>query len=287
MLPVVAVEVAPADVAVFEADLLDTCNEGLKRARCVLVDAEREAPARGQEPSVVAVAVVSWHSDQEVLIEVGREQRGKPEWVSRTLRFEANDSPRERWRAVGFTTALLVGEEQQPPETPPPSQHALVLGGRLLWGTGLEGGAFRTGAEGRLDVAPWSGPWLLAVAAQYALAREDAADLDVRWFAGSAGVGWALALGDDFGLRVRAELLLENVAAGTTRDGLTDRESRWVPGVRGAFDLTWPQHGRWAVALSGQGFGVESSTPIASEGTRIGEASAVGALLSLGAEYRF
>jgi hypothetical protein len=56
------------------------------------------------------VAIVSWHDDDSVRVEVGVQKRARGEWLSQELSFREQDQPEERWRATGLAIGTLVGE---------------------------------------------------------------------------------------------------------------------------------------------------------------------------------
>ncbi len=109
MLPV-AVEIAPPNAPrAHVAVLLAACSRAVAEADCVLAADAAPTGAR-------AVAIVTWHSEAEVLIEVGLRVDGAPIWRSRSMTFRAGDDTAERWRAVGFTLGTLArGAQRQEP----------------------------------------------------------------------------------------------------------------------------------------------------------------------------
>ncbi|HWO13481.1 MAG TPA: hypothetical protein VNN80_28465 [Polyangiaceae bacterium] len=303
MLPIVAVQVAPADAAPTLADhLLRACSAGLSRARCV--------PARGLEGETPhGVAIVSWAGAEHVSIEVGLAGAAGGAWVSRALDFAATDPETERWRAVGFTIALLADDPRFWPEptpapepdsvlaepalTEPPEgaaergagRYAVSTELRALAGTGLVSGPWRWGAELRLAV-PLSGPVFLTGSLDYALAQS--AGLEVRWFDVTFGAGLlATSVLPGLDARARLELLGENVAARVERGAAADRRSAWVPGVSLGGDLLYPLGEGWQLSARGDAFWLDGSTGITSTGQRIGATAGAGVLVGLGAGHRF
>ena len=300
MLPIVAVQVAPADAAAtLAADMLEACSAGLSRARCV--------PARNLEGEAPhGVAIVSWTGDEHVSIEVGLAGAADGAWVSRALEFSASDPQPERWRAVGFTIALLADDPRFWPE-PPPAPEPVMLAEpseaapapvraaaadaafaaelRALAGTGLVSGPWRWGAELRLAV-PIAGPVFLTGSLDYALA--DSGELEVRWFDATFGAGLlAASLLPGLDARVRLEVLGENVAARVERESVADRRSTWVPGVSLGGDLLYPLGAGWQLSARGDAFWLDGSTGITSGGRRIAATAGAGVLLGLGAGHRF
>jgi len=302
VLPIVAVQIAPGPVApVLEEQLLRACSAGLARAVCVSARDTVAEPPRG-------IAIVSWTSAEHVSIEVGLGRDDEPLWVSRELDFVAADPERERWRAVGFTIALLADDprfwprpEPEPPPAPEPAHDtvtpvdeapgatgrdgAWLVEARGLGGSGVVAGALRWGGELRLSL-PLSRSFFATVSVDYAIARDGS--LDVRWFDASAGAGlYVPALFADVDARLRVELRGENVAVSVRRDALTERHGAWVPGVSLGGDLLWPLAESWLLSARADAFWLDGSTAIVSANQRLGAVAGAGLVLGLGAGYRF
>jgi hypothetical protein len=294
VLPIVAVQIAPGPAEpVLEDQLLRACSAGLERARCVSARFSGAQPSRG-------VAVVSWDNAEHVSIEVGLARDDEPVWASRELEFIASDPETERWRAVGFTIALLADDprfwpepDPAPPEDSTPREASKALDDADRWlaelcaiaGSGVVSGPLRWGAELRLSV-PISEAFFATASADYSLARS--ASLDVRWFGGSVGAGLHLpALFADIDARFRVELLSENVAVAVRREALSERQSAWVPGVSIGSDLLWPIARVWVLSARVDAFWLDGATSIVSAGQRIGTVAGAGLVLGLGTGYRF
>jgi hypothetical protein len=304
VLPIVAVQVAPADslaaTPTLEEQLLEACSAGLGRARCV--------PARGLEGETPhGIAIVSWTGAEHVSIEVGLADASTPAWISRALDFEQGDPQAERWRAVGFTIALLADDPRFWPDGEPASSSEAAPGpldtvepptqgsdagprgyaveARALTGTGLVSGPWRWGAELRL-VVPIASPLFLTGGVEYALAER--ASLDVRWFDARLGVGLlASSLLSDLDARVRLEVLGENVAVRVERGDAVARRSAWVPGVSLGGDVLYALGEHWQMSARADVFWLDGSTGIVSAGERIAATAGAGVLLGLGAGHRF
>jgi len=307
VLPIVAVQVAPAEslaaTPTLEEQLLEACSAGLGRARCV--------PARGLAGETPhGIAIVSWSGAEHVSIEVGLADESAPAWISRALDFEQSDPQAERWRAVGFTIALLADDPRFWPEAPPPSVpeptpiqpdavepptgaagatesalYGFAAEVRALTGTGLVSGPWRWGAELRL-VVPVTSALFLTGGVDYALAEQPS--LDVRWFDVSLGAGLFIpSILGDLDARVRLELLGENVAIRVERGGAVARNSAWVPGVSLGGDVLYALGERWQMSARADVFWLDGYTGIRSAGQEIAAAAGAGVLLGLGAGHRF
>jgi len=271
--------------------MLEACSAGLRGARCVRARGEESVDPR-------AIAVVSWVGESRVNIEVGLGREQPPVWRTRDLAFEAADPEIERWRAVGFTIALLVGDEAWEPAAstpaavdvaPSPAPEVslpLALEARVLTGAGLESAAWRLGAELRLSLL-LSDLFFATSSVQYAL-MSDAAEFDARWLDVSAGIGvWDAELLEDVEGRVRLEVLFENVAVTAQRDGVSDRRSAWVPGVLVGADLGYRFAPHWLISARVDAFGLDGSTPVNIDGERVAASAGAGVFLGAGAGYRF
>jgi hypothetical protein len=284
-----------------EEQLLRACSAGLERARCVSARGLGGEKPRG-------IALVSWLGGERVSIEVGLASGNAPLWVSRELAFAVADPELERWRAVGLTIALLADDPRfWAPVLPAPSalearpavdvpstasaDSAPRLGNgvlaelRGLTGTGVVSGPLRWGAELRMAV-PLSSLFFVTGSVDYALASDTS--LDVRWFDATLGLGVSAGSPlSDVDVRLRLELLGENVAVTARRDGLGDRASAWVPGVSVGADLLWSIGAHGLLGVGADAFWVDGSTAILSAGERVGAVAGAGVVLGLGAGYRF
>jgi hypothetical protein len=111
--------------------------------------------------------------------------------------------------------------------------------------------------------------------------------LDVRWLDLTLGVGLELEPWRDIGARLRLEAVLENVSALAERGTESKRASAWVPGVILGTDWLWRVDERWCLSARVDGFWLDGATAIDSAGERLGTSAGAGALLGLGAGYRF
>jgi hypothetical protein len=284
VLPIVAVELTTTEASpALERSLLAACSAGLRRAECV--------PAGGATDKPAAVAMVSWSDPAHARVEVGVERPEGAEWRARELEFSPQDPADERWRAVGFTIALLVGEktfaDAAPAEAAPAAGAFCSIDLKALTGTGLSDDGWRFGAELRVLLSVPSTPWFVGAAAHYARAPEPEPGVQLRWLDLALGGGLQThALFPGVGGRARLELLLENVAASAERDGASASRAAWVPGLRLGGDVVWPSLGQWAVVGSADAFWLDGSTPVTIGGTQVAESAAAGVTFSLGVEAR-
>ncbi|HVZ31585.1 MAG TPA: hypothetical protein VG963_04120, partial [Polyangiaceae bacterium] len=230
------------------------------------------------------------------------------------------DPELERWRAAGFTVALLADDPRfwsEPPgipaavtpasaraeggspvaessvprdeavatQPPPSAPQPVEVDLRGVSGAGLVSGAWRWGAEARTRVAV-SNRFFVTAAAQYTLAND--AEVDVRWFDASLGLGYYVPnFSSHLQSRLRAELLAENLLATAHRDAVTERRSAWIPGATLGADLLWPLGPAWALSARVDGFWLDGSSVITNAGERVAVSAGAGILLGLGASVRF
>jgi hypothetical protein len=295
VLPVVAVEVSPRPPQpALEERLLGACSAGLAHARCIAAGSASDEPE--------AIAFVAWLDAVHVSIQVGLSGRDQAAWRSRELTFDEQDPELERWRAIGFTIALLADDRRLAPPRPaedpiadvPPvpggagfEAERLPVQAELLGvvGTGLDEGPVRLGAEARLSVA-FAEHFFATSGVGYTLAH--AAELDVRWFDASLGLGLYLPqLWRTLDGRLRVEVLTENVAATAQLDSLSDQRSAWVPGLRLGGDLLWHVAGAWLASAHVEAFWLDGSTAITSAGSPVATSAGAGLTFGLGAGYGF
>jgi hypothetical protein len=286
VLPIVAVELSASDTSPeLQRSLLEACSAGLRRAQCV--------PATRSDDKPAAVAMVTWTDPSSARVEVGVEQADGAGWRVRELSFAPEDPPAERWRAAGFTIALLVGEKtfaDRAPEPAPapvlePPRPFYALDLKALTGTGAEDGLRFGGELGALVGIPASA-WFGSVSVRYSLAPEPAPDVELRWLDLALGGGLRGDLWADVSARARLEVMLENVSASAERDGASASQSAWVPGVRAGGDLIWPGLGQWGLVASVDVFWLDGSTPVTIATERVAESAGAGVTLGLGLEGR-
>ncbi|HEX2732866.1 MAG TPA: hypothetical protein VHM70_14755 [Polyangiaceae bacterium] len=276
MLPVVAIEVqAPAQQPEMHVDeMLAACTRALSDRTCSLSEGEQTAT-----PS----AVVTWNSETEVTIAVGDAALSRSEWTHRKLRFDPADEPSERWRSVGLTTALMVGEREAQPAT---SELGWVqVNGLLLTGTGLANGA-RVGAGLGAAARAFGTPLWFAARFDYTTARATPPDLDLDWLTLGLGLEGAWDLSRDLGLELELEGLAQHVTATASRGERTDEASQWQPGGRARLGLVWPSSRSWAGVVSAEGSVFDAPTAITRQGEHIADIPRTSAILSFGVRFR-
>jgi hypothetical protein len=274
MLPVVAVEIAPADAPPTLADaLIASCSTTLRRGACTRADTV-EASAEVQ-----ATAVVVWKDEGlTVRVEVGVKRDGEPSWVVRQLSFTSSDEPIERWRAAGLTVASLVGEietrqsaasqtpttptdrpkTQAPPRSAPPSTWSPPrgwLGLAMIAGTGLSpGGGVRLGGrlEGALLVLP--APVYALGSVEHAARMGGDQGLDVQWTTlGGGAAAITKVPGTDAFLGASARVVVQRVAA-SVQSSPDERGSQWDPGVAMGARAGWRASPHWSFAAGADGW---------------------------------
>jgi hypothetical protein len=231
VIPVVVVDVVPADVPAEQAQVLvDACTGAVPNGACALAGSLPES-ARPD-----AVALVLWQSTDFLLATV-RVGRRNGEWVTRQLAFSSADPPHDRWVAAGLTVATLLDETQPvarasapapAPALPLASPSPVVprparairygLGAGLLLGNGWDHGSPQWGASLSLSLRPTEGHWLALASASYAVSDgprlSRAGEVHSRWLGLELGVGLQARLAQ-FRLFALPELAYQAVKADT------------------------------------------------------------------------
>jgi hypothetical protein len=93
--------------------MADACSAAVVEGSCVVV------PSGGEPGESKAIATVSWAEGQRQTALVRVVPSGSKTERERRLVFAPTDPEIERWKAVGFAVATLVGEAPHPGETRP------------------------------------------------------------------------------------------------------------------------------------------------------------------------
>jgi hypothetical protein len=275
MLPVVAIELQAAEQrpAVHVEELLSACTAALRDATCSLA-ADSEATTR---------AVVTWSSGAEVTIEVGTQAQPRAQWSRRSLRFEPADEERERWRSVGLTTALMVGDQR--PNPPLTALGGFQVQGGLLVGSGTSRGT-RLGLGLGADLQAYETPLWFGAHVDYAVGRGTPPDLNLSWLTFGLGLKGVFDVTPALGLEVGVEGLAQNVTVSATRGKETDTDWQWAPGGRLHLGVVWPSSEPWAGVVSAEGSLFDAPTVITRQGQHIADIPRTSVALGIGVRYR-
>jgi hypothetical protein len=311
--PAVVIEIARDDrSSPLAATLVTACTEALPAGPCAL-----SGEAMPRADAAPAIAIVSWSADRRVArIEVAR-RGGGTSWVTRTVEFQIEDAPQERWRAVGLIVATLVGEaaraaavaekkravadlRTKAPATPGERR---VATRKPAWirhdvgwidataraGPAFDDGSWRIGAGLRGSFAPLEPPVFATAALEYATRPGRDAAVTARWFAMSAGFGLTISLDPAVVLGARLELLGENLhgEAIDEASGISDAGDRWLAGARAGADIAWMPR-QWAgVVLGAEAWALRSGAQVLIGGEPVLRERPLGFALSLGARFAF
>lgn len=286
MSALVAIEVtAPEpDQAPWVSSMLEACNAALEAGACVYAVPGRHGAARR--------ASVTWNTPQRATI-VFRDHQANASTV-RTLQFEDTDEPREKWRTVGFTTALLAGGQAPAADLTTAEDGAhepfyvattvqfVAAGGMREWSPKL-------GGRLRIDGRAWQAPWLLAVSAEHTEIAWSAPGVegDTTW--SELGLGAALMWdpAPNLQLFTRADLLAQRLTVSGRKKAEHSQAHLWQPGVRLALDLAWSFHPRWYTVLGAQATIVAAPVDVRVAGKTQNRVSGRAGGLSAGVQYRF
>jgi hypothetical protein len=299
----IAVEMPTASASPSLADaLLRACTIAAAPDRCEAADSASEAP--------IAYAVVTWHGDLAVLVEIGRP--GDADWLERKMTFVPEDPPIERWQAVGFAIGTLFGaareqvpeEKSSPPASvrdesheaqtetaarkrPPPARahHTVQLAGLGRVGTGTESSA-RFGGGLALSARHAAGPFALADVnfdmAEVAIDDPEAA-VSVRFVSVGLAVGTVLPLSRRLHLDLSAGPIIEYQWLWT--DVATAAESRPIGGVRANVSLAHRLGSRGWLGLGAQIGSRFGDSTIAIDGQRVESIPLIFGTLNLSLGY--
>ncbi|HEY2406472.1 MAG TPA: hypothetical protein VGI10_10750 [Polyangiaceae bacterium] len=278
-MPVILVELPAADSGDPNVPaLIRACSEGLHDGECALQEQHLSEPA-------AAVAIVSWldNEHQRARLEVVSREDSHAAWHTRELGFHEQDAAVERWRALGFAIASLVGEAlpsspaprvevSAPTPSPAPRSHSAARPLKL-WHTAIGAQLSRGLSAG----APSAGLWL-------GLARHCCGDSGLEVLA-RAGESWSSAsahgisarfttIGLGFGMELvpLRELALDasllgvldalHVEADSPSTGTTASAHRNLLGAALGLDAVWPRESTVAASLGGELLALSGATGI-------------------------
>jgi hypothetical protein len=275
----------PPDVG----SMLEACNAALSNGACVDastgVDAEQLAKVNVTGNTTVTVEVRTARTDSAPTV--------------RVLEFNPADEPRERWRTVGFTTALLVeGRAPQKPEPEPKLEPKLKLieapavglvTARLVGASGFGARSPKAGGHLALAGRAWAAPLFVGVFAEYTTSSWATKEIagDATWGEVGLGITFVVDLADDLELFLHVGGLAQRLAIIGQKKAEVAEASLWQPGVRGGADLTWPLYARWYGVLGAQVTGVVSPVELRVEDKVKARAPALGGGVNIGIQYRF
>lgn len=276
------------------ASMLEACNTAHQASTCVY--------AVKRDVSVEQTAQVTWKTPDSATITFHNNTSGRT--LNRTLQFQTNDEPREKWRMVGFTTALLAGGASPEPAPPPPASTTpavvpeteittrgfnVAVTARALGASGISQGAPKVGGQARVDARAWQAPWLLGVSGEYSRTGWSAPGVEghVTW--SELGIGatvlWYPAR--DLELLTRVDVLAQRLVVTGNKQDDSDDDALWQPGARFALDLEWPLLAQWYAVV-----GAQASLVLAPVAVRVDDKVAQRVAptafgLNLGVQYRF
>lgn len=282
----VAIEVtAPEpDQARWVRSMLEACNAALESGVCVYTVPGKHGATR--------IASVTWNTPMRATI-VFRDKGANASTV-RSLQFENSDEPREKWRTVGFTTALLAGGQ-----APAAAMNAAGDGAHELFyvattvqfvaAGGMREWSPKLGGRLRIDGRAWQAPWLLGVSAEHTALAWSAPGIegDATW--SELGLGAALMWdpAPDLQLFTRVDLLAQRLTVSGRKKDERSHAQLWQPGVRLALDLAWAFQPRWYTVLGVQATIVTAPVDVRVADKTQNRVSGRAGGLSAGVQYRF
>lgn len=289
----------PPDIA----SMLQACNTTLHAGACV------EA---GPGVAAEQVAHVDVDGPTSVTLVVRGARSGSEPPTVRQLAFEPGDEARERWRTVGFTTALLVegrfadeqrrAEQRRQEETDapaPPSEStvaepatepfAALVSARLVGSSGFGVRSPKAGAHLHVAGRAWPAPLFIGVFAEYTSLAWEAKAVrgSAAWTELGLGLTAVVEVTDKWELFLHVGGLAQRLALTGRKKEEEMEASLWQPGLRGAVDWMWPIYGRWYGALGAHATWVGSPVELRVEGKPEARVPAPSGGVNIGIQYRF
>jgi hypothetical protein len=266
--------------------MLDACNAALEAGACVYSQ-ERVRPIRKR-------AIVSWLTPTHATIAYTDEQASRT--LTRTLEFGLEDAPEEKWRVVGFTTALLAGEKSTEPRhqdasavVKPAPKFPVALTARLLGSSGLAQKPPKFGGQLRIDARAWQAPWLLGLSGEYTTTawKAPGTNGDANW--SELGLGAAILWypAKDLELFTRVDALMQRLTMSGNKKAERDDVQLWQPGLRLALDLHWPLYPHWYAVFGAHASVVRTPVVLRVDGKPTEEVPPVAGGLNIGLQFRF
>lgn len=281
----VAIEVSAPEPkqAQWVSSMLEACTAALEAGACVYaVPGEHDG---GQ------VASVTWSTHKSAMI-VYRDQNGDA--TVRRLQFQDSDEPREKWRTVGFTTALLAGGQA------PADEASVAQGGvheafyvattaRFMAASGMSELSPKLGGQLRIDGRAWQAPWLLGVSAEHTAVAWSAPGIEGYATWSELGFGAVLMSDPAPGLQLftRVDLVAQRLMVTGRKKAERSRAQLWQPGVRLALDLMWSLQPRWYAVLGAQATMVTAPVVVRIADKTESRVPAAAGGLSVGVQHRF
>lgn len=269
--------------------MLEACNQSLGRGACVY--------ALEKNSAVEHMAEVTWTTPNEVTVNVQERDTGRAQ--TRRLRFENGDEALEKWRVVGFTTALLAGEaaateaSKDAPKPVPASQDPahfwVATTGRVLGASGLRERAPKIGAQLRIDARAWQAPWLLGVSGEYSRSTWTAPGIEgqASWLELGLGATRMWHPARELQLFTRVDVLAQRLTMSGRKKNQTEEAALWQPGLRLALDLEWPLARHWYALVGVHGTFVVAPVALRVDGKTAEQAAPAVVGLNAGLQYRF
>lgn len=264
------------------ASLLAACNAALHEGACV-------DSASTVEPEYVARVRVESATSIVVEVRPARDVSARP--VVRALSFSEADEPHEKWRTVGFTTALIIEGEVQPTakSTPETVTYSGIVTARLVGAAGFQGRSPKAGARVHLDGRLWSAPILVGISAEYTTSGWATPSVtgNATWSEVGLDVSAVWAVADDLQLIPRLSAIAQRLAVTGEKKREVAEAHSWQAGLRAGLDLAWPLHPRWYGVIGGQVTGVTAPVEVVVEDKVLERVGTVSVGANVGIQYRF
>ncbi len=275
------------------ASMLEACNTAHQAATCVY--------AVKRDTSVEQTAQVTWNTPDSATITFHSNTSGRT--LNRTLQFQTNDEPREKWRMVGFDRIAgrwCVTGAGTCSACCDHTRRGSGVGGdhpRLQCGSHCPRpgrqwrgqGAPKVGGQARVDARAWQAPWLLGVSGEYSRTGWSAPGVEghVTWSELSIGATVLWYPARDLELLTRVDVLAQRLVVTGNKKDDSDDDALWQPGARFALDLEWPLLAQWYAVVGAQATLVLAPVAVRVDDKVAQRVAPTAFGLNLGVQYRF
>lgn len=285
----VAIEVTPIEPeqAPWVTSMLEACNAASESGNCVYSGPDTSAVGRSAE--------VTWEGQNRAIVVLRDPRSGT--LATRTLQFHESDEPREKWRTVGFTAALLAGghasneaeAHTEIRDRASVSPFHLAATARFVAANGMNEHSPKWGGQLRVDGRAWQTPWLVGVSVEHTAATWSAPGVegDAMWSEVGAGVSLIWELAPDLQLFTRGDMIAQRLRVVAAKKGERDVAEVWQLGGRLAVELTWAFEPHWYAVIGAHATLVRSPVDVRVGDKLQSRIPAVGAGLGVGVQYRF
>lgn len=288
----VAIEVTPLEPeqALWVTSMLEACNAAAEAGECVYVGSKASVPTAEAQ-----TAAVTWEGQSRAVVVLRDRRNGA--LATRTLQFQDSDEPREKWRTVGFTAALLAAGDAandahtstKDTERASAEPFHVAVTARFLGANGMSERTPKLGGQLRVDGRAWQAPWLVGVSAEHTAATWSAPGIEgnVMWSEVGLGASRMWDVAPDLQLFTRGDLIAQRLEIIAAKKKERDVAEVWQLGGRLAVELTWRFEPHWYAVIGAHATLVRSPVDVRVGDKLHSRIPGVGAGVGVGVQYRF